>query len=395
MDPPRGEAVTAPTHQPPPDLTSYTDLRVFDRTDQEIIEAALVAVGLNLPDWVQREGHTEVLILEGLALELSEAITAVNRLPGAVLETLLQLFAVFKSYGSAPTALAQITVADTTGHTIPAGTRLYLPTIDGTGMVTMLVEPPGLTIAAGSSSGIVSLIGDVFTAAANGAPIGTVLQMASPMPFVDQVVLTTAVADGLDPETDEKWRDRGVQRLARLSDALVIPRHFEAAALEDPRVFRVIAVDNNDPATAGVGDDPGHITVAVLGDGAALSVAARAEIEAALEIKAIAILDVHVTDIVVVTVTVATTVTLADASDPAAVTDAVEQALIDYLDPMTWAYGSTVWRNELIALIDQVPGVDRVVTVSITGANSAGDYPLPTASTLPRGTAASITVSVG
>jgi uncharacterized phage protein gp47/JayE len=133
----------------------------------------------------------------------------------------------------------------------------------------------------------------------------------------------------------------------------------------------------------------------VLGDGAALSVEARAEIEAALEIKAIAILDVHVTDIVVVTVTVATTVTLADASDPAAVTDAVEQALIDYLDPMTWAYGSTVWRNELIALIDQVPGVDRVVTVSITGANSAGDYPLPTASTLPRGTAASITVSVG
>lgn len=387
--------MTTPAHQPPPDLTSYTDLRIFDRTDQEIIEAALVAVGLNLPDWVQREGHTEIVILEGLALELAEAIAAVNRLPGAVLETLLQLFAVFKFYGSAPTALAQLTVADTVGHTIPSGTRLYLPTIDGTGVVVMLVEPPGLTIAPGLNSGIVSLIGDVFTAAANGAPIGTLLQMASPMPFVDRIELTTAIADGLDPETDEHWRDRGVQRLARLSDALVIPRHFEAAALEDPRVFRVIAVDNNDPTTTGVGDDPGHITVAVLGDGAALSVAARTEIEEALETKAIAILEVHVTDVAVITVTVAATVTLADASDPAAVTDAVEQALIAYLDPMTWAYGTTLYRNELISLIDQVPGVDRVITVSITGANAAGDYPLPTASTLPRGTASSITVSVG
>jgi len=386
--------VTSPAYQPPPDLTSYVDLRIFDRTDQEIVEAGLVGVALNLPLWVPREGHTEVAILEGVALELAEAITAVNRLPGAVLETLLQLFAIFKSYGAAPTGLAEVFCADTGGHTIPGGTRLYLPTTDGTGVVTMLVEPPGVTIPPGSSSGVVSLIGDVFTASANGAPVGTVIRMVSPMPFIDQIVLTTAVADGLDPETDSNWRDRGVQRLARLSDALVIPRHFEAAALEDPRVFRVVAVDNNDPTTTGVGDDPGHITVAVLGDGAALSVAARGEIEAALEAKAIAILDVHVTDIVVVTVTTATTITLADASDPAAVTDAVKQALIGYLNPMTWAYGTTIWRNELISLIDQVPGVDRVVTVTITGANGAGDYPLPTASTLPQGTATSITVSV-
>lgn len=387
--------MTSPSYQPPPDLTSYVDLRIFDRTDQEIVEAGLAGVAMNLPEWVQREGHTEVVLLEGVALELSEAIVAVNRLPGAVTETLLMLFEVFKSYGAAPTATAEVYCADTVGHTVPGGTRLYLPAIDGAGIVVMLVEPPGVTIPAGSSSGVVNLIGDTFTSAANGAPIGTQLTMASPMPFIERVELTTAVADGLDPETDEDWRDRGVQRLARLSDALVVPRHFEAAALEDPRVFRVVSVDNNNPSTAGVGDDPGHITVAVLGSGAALSTAAKAEIELALEAKAVGILDVHVTDIAVVTVTVAAVITLGDATDPAAVTDAVEQAIIAYLDPMTWAYGTTVYRNELISLVDQVPGVDRVVSVTITGANGNGDYPLPTASTLPDATAASVSVSVG
>jgi phage-related baseplate assembly protein len=106
-------------------------------------------------------------------------------------------------------------------------------------------------------------------------------------------------------------------------------------------------------------------------------------------------LDVHVTDIAIVTVTVSAVVTLSDASDPGSVTDAVRQAIISYLDPMTWAYGTTIWRNELIALVDGVGGVDRVVSVTITGANGAGDYPLPTASTLPRATAASVTVSIG
>lgn len=386
--------MTTPSYQPPPDVTNYVDLRIYDRTDQEIVEAGLAGVALNLPGWVQREGHTEVVVLEGVALEVSEGIAAVNRLPGAVIEGVLQLFEVFKSYGAAPTALAELYCADTVGHTIPGGTRMYLTTIDGSGVVTMLVEPPGVIIPQGSSSGIVSLIGDVNTSAANGAPVGTQLQMVSPMPFVESIELTTPVADGLDPETDEAWRDRGVQRLARLSDALVVPRHFEAAALEDPRVFRVVSVDNNNPATSGVGDDPGHITVAVLGAGAALSTQAKEEIELFLEAKAIGMLDVHVTDIVVQTVTISATITLGDSSDPGAVTDAVEQAIISYVDPMTWAYGTTIWRNELISLVDQVPGVDRVVSVTITGANGSGDYPLPTASTLPQATAASVSVSV-
>jgi uncharacterized phage protein gp47/JayE len=385
--------VTTPSYQPPPDTSGYVDLRIFDRSDQQIIDAALAAAQVNMPEWTPLEGRTEVVLIESLALEMAEAIVAVNRLPGAVLETLLLLAGVTKDYGAAPTATVSVTCADTLGHTIPAGTRLYLATADGSGVVVMLVEPPGLEIPSGSSTGTVSVIGDVFTSAANGVPAGTGLAMVSPLPFIESVVLATAAADGRDPETDETWRDRGVNRLSRLSETLVLPRHFVAAALEDANVSRAVAVDNTDPGTSGTGDDPGHITVAVLGDGgAALSSAAKLEIEEALSAAALALLQVHVVDITITTVVMSIQIHLSDASDPDATTQAVKDAVAAYLDPLTWEYGTTVRRNEIISLVDQVPGVDYVGTVTITGANGNGDLVLTSASAVPD--AGTITVSI-
>jgi uncharacterized phage protein gp47/JayE len=389
--------VSTPSYQPPPDMSAYVDLRIYDRTDQEIFDGALAALKSNMPGWVPREGHTEVLLLEAVALEGAEFIVAANRLPGAVLEALLQLFGVFKDYGAAPTVTATVKVADTVGHTIPAGTRMYLTTVDGTGVVTMLVEPPGLTIPAGSSQGSISLIGDVFTDSVNGAPAGTGLVLASPMSYVDSITLNESVADGRDAETDEAWRDRGVQTLARLTSTLVTPRQFVAAALTRPEVSRAVAVDNTDPTSgAGVGNSPGHITVAVLGDGgASLSAMAKGDVEEMLEDQAIAQLDVHVTDIAIQTVTMTVVVTQSDASlDPAFVLANVEGAIMAYLDPMTWQFGLKIYRNELISLVDQVEGVGRVVSVAITGADGNGDLTLATASTVPRATAVSITSSI-
>lgn len=377
--------MTGPTYQPPADTSGYVDLRLYDRSDQDIIEVALAAAQLNLPEWTPREGHVEVLLIEAIALEVAEAIVAVNRLPGATLETLLRFAGVDRDYGAAPIAFAQITCADTLGHEVPAGTRLYLTTADGQGVVTMLVESPGVNIPQGSATGVVSLIGDVFTAAANGVPAGTQLAMVSPMPFVETIELATAVADGRDPETDEVWRDRGVNRLSRLTEALVLPRHFEARALEDPNISRAVVVDNNDPTTDGVGDDPGHVTVAVLGDGGAvISTAAKATLEATLDDAALAALQVHVVDITVVQVLLSVQIRLLPSADPDTATAGVQRAVDEYLDPLTWTYGAVVRRNEIVSIIDRVSGVDYVDTIAITGQNADGNLVLPTASSVPN-----------
>lgn len=387
--------MTTPEHQRPVDTSGYVDLRPYDVSDQEVFETGLAALQLALPEWVPNEGNVETLILEAVALEVSEAVVALNRVPGAVTETLLLLAGVSKSYGTPPTATATVEVSDDTGHTIPGGTRVYVPTATGGNITIMVVEPPGLEILSGQTSGTVSLIGAVNTAMSNGVPAGTRVTMASPLPFVDAVTLATPVVDGVSPENDEAWRDRGVNRLSRLNETLVLPRHFVAAALEYPAVVRAVAVDNTDPAVAGSGNSPGHITVAVLGSGgAALSAAAKQVVEDGLSAQKLALLQVHVVDITITAVTLSVAVHLSDSTNPTSVVAAVRNAITSYINPMSWDYGATVRRNEIIALVDRVPGVDYVTTVTITGANGAGDLVLASPSAVPRATDASVTVTI-
>lgn len=386
--------MSSPGAVPPPDLSAYVDLRPYDIPDQDIIDTAIAALKLNLPGWIPREGNTEMVIIESVALEIAEAIVAVNRLPGAVVEAILLLAGVDRDYGAPPVATAEITFGDLLGHTVPGGTRVVLRMDDSTSVV-FLVEPPGLTVNPGSDSGTVSLIGDVFTAVANGVPAGTRLDMADPLPFVESVELTAAIADGRDSETDDGWRDRGVQRLSRLSDAYVVPRHFQAAALERPEVEVALAIDLYDPTQAGVpGDHVGHITVAVLGENAtALSIAAKDAIETDLEAGAVGMLDVHVMDATVVSVPVAATVVAADGADSAIVTANIQEAVANYLDPLAWSFGGTVYLNEMISLIDQVEGVSRVVAVTINAV--AADYVLTGVAALPDAGTVTVTIQAG
>lgn len=385
--------MTSPDVSPPsPDITAYVDLRPFDMDDQSLIATAIAAMKLNLPGWIPREGNTEILIVESVALEVAEGIVAINRLPGAVVAAILLMAGVDRDFGAAPIASATFTLGDTNGHTIPGGTRLYLTLADGTSVV-FLVEPPGLTIAPGGNTGTVSIIGDTFTSDANGIPIGTTLVLADPVPFVEHVQLASAVADGRTMETDDEWRDRGVARLSRLSDALVIPRHFEAATLERPEVARALAIDLWDGSGGSPGDDPGHLTVAVLGEGGApLSPEAKAEILTSLESRAVAILILHVIDITVDTVPVAVEVHLIDGFDEDVVEELIQDTVAGYINPLNWQWGGVIRRNELISLVDQVSGVDYVIDVEIDGGGTS-DYTLTGAATLPEAGTVTVTVS--
>lgn len=375
-----------------PDLSGYTDLKLFDRTDQQIIATAIGRLRLDIPELEIREGSIEIMLIEALALETSEAVVAVNRLPGAVIETLLHLAGVDKDYGAPAFATATIILGDTLGHTIPGGTRLYLPLADGSA-VTFLVEPPNVVIAPGDDTGTLNLVSSEFTDRANGMPVLSTLVPADPLPFIERVRLATPVADGRSPESDAEWRDRGVARLSRLSDALVVPRHFEAAALERPEVGRALALDNYDPAVGPApGDNPGHVTVAVLADdGTALSGPAKTAIDTALEERAAGMLEVHVIDISIQAITTVATVVALPGFDTATVQDAVEEAVAAYFLPLTWTFGQTIYHNEMVSLLDRVPGVDRVVTVTVNG--SGGDVALTDASTVPDASVTTITVT--
>lgn len=378
--------------QPSPDISAYVDLRLFDTSDQDMIDTALSNLRLNLPGWIPREGNIESLVIESIALIYAELVVAINRVPGAVAEAIITMAGVEKDYGQPPDATVTITFGDTLGHTVPGGTRIYLPLADGS-TVTLLVEPPGLVVAPGGDNGTCSVIGDTFTASANGTPTATALVMADPLPFVDAVVLATDVADGRDPETDDSWRDRGVEELSRLSAALVVPAQFVAYALAQAGVSAAIALDLYNPAGGGSpGDDPGYMTVAVLGPGGTtLSSGAKTDLQTAMQAQAISILIVSVIDATIVTVPVATKVVPIVGADFSVVQTAVTDAITTYLNPLAWTTGATIYLNEMISLVDQVPGVDRVVNLTINAV--AADFTITGVAGLPD--AGTITVTQG
>jgi hypothetical protein len=354
---------------PSPDATPYIDLTIYDLDQQDIYEKAEIELLTNLPDWVPREGNVEVLLLEAMAGQVAEAVFAVNRLPNGILEALLLLYGIERDTGTPPTADLTFTMSDTLGHTIVAGTEARLTLAGGLEPIVFTTDID-LVIAPGSDDGTVAATGDRFTAEANNTTSNTVVELLDSLLYVESVTLTID-AGGTEPETDLDYYTRGTTRFSRLSETLVLPKHFESYALEQTYVERAKSLDNWDGSGGSPGDDPGHITVAVYGNGALVSGGNKTILDTEMEALTLANLEVHVIDPTVTTVNVTTQVKGLVGYLAADVQASVEEALEDYLSPMTWEWSTTVRRNELITVISNVEGVDYVDTLTTPASDTA------------------------
>lgn len=366
---------------PSPDLSQYEDLVLDDRTAQQIFDVAhadLTSRGAKID-----ETHLATWLLEAFALTVEEVIYWIRQLPAGVAEVLMRRFDVVRSSGLPPTVTVTFTAADNAGHQLPGGLHVALPVADGDPIVFVTDGPTA--IAAGAfTSAPVTATAQALTDAVNGTAAGTALILLDALGYIDRVQTTTAVAGGAGPESDQAYRDRGLQRIRRLSAVLLHPEQFESFALERPEVDRARGVNNFDPAQAGApGAHGGHITLAVLGPASALLTAAqRAAIAAdTVGVKA-ANLRLHVVDPTVTGVDVSTTFVPRPGHDPLVVDAAVTSALETFLASSTWQWEAVVRRNDLIALVEGVPGVDHVPAGQ--PAVPAGDVALPGVAPLTR-----------
>lgn len=356
-----------------PDLTPYVDLSLYDKDEQEIYDAAILDMSYKVPEWVPKESNTEVVLLESMALEVAEAVFALNRLPGAIVEVLMRMYGIDRYIGAQPTTTITFTISTDAGLELPAGISVQLSLGDGLEPV-VFTTTEALVIPAGSITGTVAATGDRFTADANGAAAGTSVDIIDSLIYLESAVLGSPVVDGADAETDEEWRDRAVARFGRLTETLVLPSHFTAAVLEDPTVKRAFTVDAYRPDVAGnPGDFPGYVTVCVLGQTGLLDASAKAAIQQSLDVAAQANLAVYVSDVQITPVDVTATVRYENGYTAAQVQQNVIDALTNYLSPDTWDWSSTVRRNELIALMSNADGVAYVDSLG----TPTGDVALP------------------
>lgn len=354
---------------PSPDLIQYIQLPLIDKDPQDVYENAILDLQSNFPEWIPREGQMEVLLLEALALQVAEAIFAINRLPDGISEVLLSLYGIERDNGQQPVADIRFEMSGTIGYTIPAGTQVRLNLDNGLEPIVFTTDSE-LIIDVDNSFGVVSATGDRYTSDANGTPVDTILEMMDSLVYVNYAKIDSPVTGGRPPENDIDYLNRGAQRFQRLSDTLVLPKHFEAAALEQDYVSRAHALDNYDPAgdpddNGPVGNDAGHITVAVYGDNEFLSSDDKADLLALYEPGMLASLQVHLIDPVLTEIDVSATVAFDSDVDTGSVTEEIVLALQNYLNPMTWNWDAVVRRNQLISIITNIPGVNFVSSLTV------------------------------
>lgn len=357
-----------------PDLPGYIDLTVVDEGPLELVERAAVNLPIVLPGFVWRAGSPEAVLTESLALIGAQIGYQINRTPAAIFETLMGRYGVAYDQGNPPTTTITITMADTAGYVLPAGTRFRLDLAGGQVVVFTLDANAVIAPGALSPAAPVAATGTANTDAANGTLVGTPLALMDAFAAFETATLATAPIAGRSPEASEAWFDRGAARLQRLTEVLTTADQFEAAAVElEPAVVRVKGFDRYDPSsgnTPAAKLDLGHMTLAVGGAaGAPLTSPQKVALEAALEELARVELDAHLIDPTITDLEVHYVVERLATYSGAEVDLNVRAAILAYVNASSWPWSATVYRLELVSIIDQAEGVARVVDVTIGTAN--------------------------
>jgi uncharacterized phage protein gp47/JayE len=359
-----------------PDFVRYTDLRLLDKDPEDIYEAGKLVLQSRNPEWVPEETNVEVMLMQAMSMLVAEAIYSLNQLPKIQVQAQLALLGVERNAGTPPTVNVEFETVGSAGLVIPADTVVVL--VLETGDVFNFETDSELIIPEDSTTGTVSATSIEYGSEANGVPTGTTLDLLNDTVDIYAVTTASDVANGQDAESDDVWLERGLQRLQRLTETLVVPQHFINFSLENPNVARCTVIDAYEPPSGTPGSDGGHICVVVYGIGAPLSTEQKEELQEAIEEVAAANLIIHIIDPTVVEIDVVVEVVKFPEYENAVVEANITAALNDYLSPQTWPWAQYLRYNELIALISNVEGVDYVSNLS----TPSGDVDLGDSATL-------------
>jgi len=371
--------VTAPG--PVPEI----NLALYWATETDLVDASIAAVQVRLPEWVPAEGNTEVVLLEGIALQVAQEVFTINQLPRVVFEAVLSINGILRQQGQYGQAQVLVsTVANASGSLVlPKGSVFRAKMPDGTTVdfKTLAAE----TIAVGAVDSPVwaqcSLIGTRPRVLAPGTKVtgvATPTWIKSAKLGTSATTPSSAVTGGVDPEDDADFWTRGAAVLRTRPSSLVIAQNFADAALADENVGRSAAWERWD----GVGDktqlgtDLGHATVAVTDDlGAALSSGQMTTLHDSLAAKAQAGLTLHVIAPVFSAVTVTLTVVADVGVATASLKTALEADLRSWLSPVSWPWGKALTANDLIVRAGRFPGVAAVTATGGTGWTTPSTQP--------------------
>ncbi|MDZ5076796.1 baseplate J/gp47 family protein [Nesterenkonia sp. HG001] len=333
-------------------------------TEEDLVQAAIEHAQVAIPEWEPRAGHTEVILMESLAQMLTILSFAVQQAPTELLEQLMRLYGTDRDQGASTRAVARFEASGSQPlYVVPEGTQVRT-TMASTGEVVDFTTTGRLEIQPQeSTSGLQEIVAVEAGAGFNGIPAGSTLEMVDNLPFLEHVQLDTPTAGGRDVESDAAFQARASAMLGRLVSTLVLPDHFQQAAVELPEVGRARVIDVYDPTDPEAGESPGHVTVAVAdNDGQPLTPGQMGEVKHHLEQQAMASLIIHIIEPTYTSLDITLEVRAAPGANLEDVEDAVEERVQSWLSPARWGWGDMVRQFALVSEVSQVEGVAQVLS---------------------------------
>lgn len=363
-------------------MTSFVDFEV-EADEEQLLQQFYEAMEEKFPGWVPNPNELEdwlARIWARMAVETAELAADV---PPEIFqkfgEKILQVDPLEETSATSTTTW---TFVDTAGYTISADTPIAVKITGdesvGFVVVDTVVVPPGSSTA--TAVPVRAIEPGAYAEGADGS-----VSLIDAIPYVSGIVLDAPASGGRDAEDPEDYLDRLAGETRLLSIRPVLAKDVEVLARRIPTVGRALALDLYDPV-ADDWDNEKTTTVAVVTlEGTTVGSTAKTALEMMLASYREQNYNFHVIDPTYSTIKVEFSITPYSGYSQDDVEDSVTAAIENYLSPAvfasrdlsetagTWTRVTSVYRNELIALIDRVPGVDRVVNVRLAkGADALG-----------------------
>jgi len=365
------------------DVPEFQTLNLLEYgSEQDIVDAALSYAQTQLPEWQPRTGNAEVVLIQALALMLAPEVMAIQMMPAQIVEQLMGLYGISRDPGTPVSGKVTITVtASAPIQTIPEGTRLRL-TLPVTGeTVDFITDDAAVIITTDRLDAEVGVTAEYLGIVGQGTPAGTTLDVVDPLPFIESATITTTFDGGTGQEPDTPYFARASAILARLTSTLVLPEHFQYAALTRAGVGRAKVFDLYDPVTPAT-TAAGHVTVAAATTaGQPLAAEDATDLETWMSSQALASLTIHVIEPTYTAVNIDVTVRATPTAAPDQVQTSVEHVLTAWLDPASWDWSPGASQNQLVAIVSSAAGVREVVDIT-PGFTLDGKAPLPALGTI-------------
>lgn len=215
---------------------------------------------------------------------------------------------------------------------------------------------------------------------AGNKPAGTIVQLKTTVPYVDKVTNTEAAAGGADAETPDSLLERAPRTIRHGNRAVTVEDYEDLAMLASPEVARTRCIPLRNLEEDPLGAQPpvrGEVSVIIVPRSSEAkpqpSLELLSQVQDHLEAYSVPTAHVSVVGPLYVRVEVNAEIALVSLEGASVVERAVQQQLASFLHPLTggpdgtgWDFGRKPHGSDLYALIEKVPGVDHIRSLTIT-----------------------------